>query len=208
MMSSRLRLSLGTFLLLVTVFVLAFSHILTSRRLAATSKELANLRYEYGHLVVADSSRPHVLRYAQQDNPWKWHVYLPLEKDYTLTCGVGEVSVDSVPRAADLQYVQQTQVSGDGENKTVFVSLTKSDSDTMKLSIGADGSQTISQLIPQSDIYQTSVFNRFSAGHREPFVPGEDKPFVLFYQTERGTKPPASRGVTAHGVVVWMVPAK
>ena len=66
--------SLGTFLLLLTVILLGWSHIITSRQLSSTRKELLDYRYEYGHLVVDDPTRPHVLGYADAQNPWKWHV--------------------------------------------------------------------------------------------------------------------------------------
>lgn len=202
----RPKLSLGTFLLLLTVAILSFSHAVTSRQLAETRQELRDYRYQYGHLVVDDPSRPHVLRYAKQDNPWKWHVNLPKGKNYRLTCGVGQVPLDGLPNEAELQHVRNTWITGDGENKTLFVSLTESGPDRLKLSIGGDGAQTTSQVLPKADLYKRSVFNSFSAGHAEPFVADSDDPFVLFYQTERSPNANASAHGTENGVVVWMVP--
>ena len=57
MRKPRWQMSLGTFLLLVTVMAVAVSHYLTSRELDATRNELVNYRYQYGHLVVDDPSR-------------------------------------------------------------------------------------------------------------------------------------------------------
>ena len=194
--------------MLLTILVLAFSHLITSRRLSATRKELLEFRYQYGVLVVDDPSRPHVLRYANLENPWKWHINLPNGKNYKLMCGIGAVPQDEIPNAAVLQHVQETWVSGDGENKTIFVSLTETDSDTLRFSIGGDGSQTISQHIAKDDIFERSVFNSFSVGYGEAFVAEKDAPFVVFSQTERSMTPSVSSDETARGVVVWMVPVK
>ncbi len=122
----HLRMALSTFLLCLTVIILAFSHIVTSRQLAATRKELEDYRYEYGHLVVDDPSRPHVLGYAKQWNPWKWHVNFPQGKSYKMMCGVGEIPTSGVPSVSQLQHVQESWIVGTGENSTMFVSLTES----------------------------------------------------------------------------------
>lgn len=192
--------------MLLTILVLAFSHLIASRQLSATRKELLEFRYQYGVLVVDDPSRPHLLRYANQENPWKWHINLPDDKNYKLMCGVGAVPKDGIPNAAELRHVQETWVLGDGKNKTLFVSLTEVDSKTLKLSIGGDGSQTISQHIAKDDVYKKSVFDVSSVGYREPFVAEKNAPFVIFSQTERNMAPSASPGETARGVVVWLVP--
>ena len=193
------------FLLLLTVVVLAFSHIITSRQLSAARKELVNYRYQYGHLVIDDPSRPHVLAYAKQENPWKWHINFPEGKSYKMMCGVGVVPTTGVPSVSRLQHVQETWVAGTGENVTMFVSLTESEPESLKFSIGCDGSQTVSQVIPKSDVYTRSVFNSFSVGHGEVVTADPEEPFVIFYQTERKANPV---GGSADGVVVWAVPVK
>ncbi len=201
----RWQMSLSTLLLLVTVMVLAVSHYLTSRKLSETRNELVDYRYQYGHLIVDDPSRPHLLRYANQENPWKWHVNFPEGKSYKMMCGVGEVPTSGVPSVSQLKHVQETWVYGTGENRTMFVSLREWDSDSLKFSIGCDGSQTANQIIPKSDVYSQSVFNSFSVGHRKTYTAAADEPFVMFYQTERKASP---AGGSANGVVVWGVPVK
>ena len=202
----RPKVSLGTLLLLLTVLVLGFSHIHASRQLSLAKDELLDLRYQYGVLVVDDPSRPHVLRYASQENPWKWHIYLPDGQNYKLMCGVGTVPNDAIPDATTLQHVQETWVVGDGKRKTVFVSLTPVDGDTLKFTIGGDGSQTVSQHIAKDDIYDKSVFDVSSMGSREAFVAEQNSPFVLFSQTERNLPTAASPNASAKGVVVWLAP--
>ena len=199
--------SLGTLLLLVTVLALAFSHLITSRQLSAARKELVNYRYQYGVLRVGDPARPHVLRYADIENPWKWHVYVPKDKSYKLMCGVGAVPSVGVPKVSGLQHVQETWIQGDGKQTTIFVSLANLEPDKLKLSIGGEDAQTLSQIIPRTDVYRKSNFNQFSVGYREPFVAEVDAPFVIFYQTERSMKQSAAPDAMSNGVVVWMVPA-
>lgn len=192
--------------MLLTILVLAFSHLNTSRQLSATRNELLEFRYQYGVLVVDDRSRPHLLRYANQDNPWKWHINLPVDKHYKLMCGVGPVPRDGMPNVSDLRHVRETWVLGDGKNKTIFVSLTEVDSDTLKLTIGGDGSQSIAQHIAKDDIYEQSVFDVSAVGYGEPYVAEENAPFVIFYQTERNVVPPALPDKTAQGIVIWLDP--
>ena len=208
MKTSRLQMSLGTLLLLFIVIALASSHIVTSRRFAVEHKELVNYRYQYGHLVVDDPTRPHVLGYAEQQNPWKWYVNFPGGKRYKMMFGVGDVPVAGLPDVSRLQYVQETWIDGTGQNKTMFVSLTESNSDSLKLSIGCDGSQTVSQIVPKADVYTRSVFNSFSIGHGDAFAADPDLAFVLFYQTERKANSAGGSSGSARGVVVWLVPVK
>jgi hypothetical protein len=78
-----MRLSLGSLLLIVTVIALALSHIITSRKLAATQAELIGYRYQYGHLVVDDPTRPHVLGYAEHENPQTVSQIFPRTDVYT-----------------------------------------------------------------------------------------------------------------------------
>lgn len=110
----RPRFSLLTLLLLLTILILGFSHLVTSYELSSTRRELLGFRYQYGVLVVDDATRPHVLRYANLENPWKWHINLPVDQPYKLTCGVGSVPRSGVPNAADLRNVQETWLTGDG----------------------------------------------------------------------------------------------
>lgn len=200
--------SLGSLLLLVTLIALALSHIVTSRKLAATHNELVSYRYQYGHLVVDDQTRPHVLGYAKQENPWKWHVYFPKGTSYKLMCGVGNVPIAGFPEVSRLQYVQETWIEGTGQNKTMFVSLTESSPDSLKISIGCEGSQTVSQIVPKADVYTTNVFNSFSVGHGDAFAAGPDETFVIFYQTERKANSAGGSAGSENGVVVWAVPVK
>ena len=117
----------------------------------------------------------------------------------------GGVTPGEIPDATALQHVQETWVSGDGTNKTVFVSITEGDMNKLKLSIGGDGSQTVSQLIDRDDVYTESVFDVSAVGFKEPFVAERNTPFVIFSQTERNT--PSPNG-TARGVIVWLVPVE
>ncbi len=217
----RPRFSLLTLLLLLTILILGFSHLVTSCELSSTRRELLEFRYQYGVLVVDDATRPHVLRYANLENPWKWHINLPVDQPYKLTCGVGSVPRSGVPNAADLRNVQETWLTGDGETRTIFVSLLEADADTWKLSIGGDGSQTISQLIAKDEVFKSSIFDVSAVGFREPYVGEADSPFVIFSKTDRNTAaatgpnatapnataPNATApNATANGVVVWLVP--
>ena len=131
MRKPRWQMSLGSLLLLVTVMALAVSHYLTSRELSATRNELVDYRYQYGHLVVDDPSRPYLLRYVNQENPWKWHVNLPEGKSYQLMSGVGTVPSKGIPNVSQLRYTHVISVVGTGENATMFVSLKESNSETL-----------------------------------------------------------------------------
>ena len=205
MKKRHFRLSLGTFLLLLTVAILAFSHIVTSRKLSDAHKELKDYRFQYGHLVVDDPTRLHVLQYAKLANPWKWHINFPAGKSFKMICGVGIVPTSGVPAAADLQHVQETWISGKSENQTMFLSLVEEDSESLRLTIGCDGSQTIAQIIPKADVYAESVFSRFTVGNGDTFTSGPRESFVVFYRTEIGTN---SIGNEGKGVVVWIEPVK
>lgn len=200
--------SLGTFLLLLTIIALGWSHIVTSRQLATTRKELVDYRYEYGHLVVDDPTRPHVMGYAKQQNPWKWHTNFPDGKSYKLMCGVGDIPVSGIPDISRLNHVQNTSITGTGQTKTLFVSLTEYDSDSLKFSIGCDGEQTVSQIVPTADVYVESVFNSFTVGYGEAFAAEPDQPFVVFYQTERKSNPAGALPGVANGVIVWVEPVE
>jgi hypothetical protein len=208
MKTRRWQMSLGTFLLLFTVIALAWSHIVTSRQLATTQKELVEYRYQYGHLVVDDPTRSHVLGYAKQDNPWKWHVNFPEGKNYRMMSGVGDVPAAGPPDVSRLQHVQETWITGTGDNKTMFVSLTEYKPDSLKFSIGCDGSQTVGQIIPRADVYTKSVFNSFSVGHGDAFTADPDESFVIFYQTERKANSAGGSAGSANGIVVWVVPVE
>ena len=122
-----------------------------------------------------------------------------------MICGIGKVPVSGIPNAAELNHVQETWISGTGNTVTMFVSLleSESDSDAFKFSIGCDGTQTVTQIVPKEAVYDRSVFNLFSIGHGEAFSTEPDKPFVVFYQSERT---PNQTGEIANGVVVWVVP--
>jgi len=98
--------------------------------------------------------------------------------------------------------------TGDGQQTTIFVSLANLEPDQCKLSIGGENAQTLSQIIPRTDVYRKSNFNQFSVGYREPFVAEADAPFMIFSQTERSMKQSAAPDAMSNGVVVWMVPAK
>jgi hypothetical protein len=208
MKRKRCQISLGTFLLLLTVIALAWSHIVTSRRLADTHKQLADYRYQYGHLVVDDPTRPHVLAYAQQQNPWKWHANFPKGKSYKMMCGVGDIPVDGLPDVTRLHHVQETWITGTGQNTTMFVSAIELKPSSLEFSIGCDGSQTVSQIMPTADVYTRSVFNSFSVGPGDTFVADPDEPFVLFYQIERKANSAGASAGSANGVVVWVVPIR
>lgn len=201
MTKRRWNWSLGTLLLFLVIGVLAFSHITTSLQLAEARRELEKYRYEYGHLVVGDDSRPHLLEYAEQSNPWKWHVYLPEGKSYKMKCGIGKVPHQGLPNVADLNQVRETWVAGNGEIMTMTVSILDRDDDDLQISIGCDGSQTVRQIVPTKDVYTRTVYLRSSAGSGETFAPDPDTPFVLFYQVEHLPTAQASAGV-----VVWIEP--
>ncbi len=117
MSAARLRISLAWLLMLFTLVALTVSHINTSRKLASTHAELMNYRYQYGHLVVEDPQRPHLLAYAKQENPFKWHAYFPQGKKYRLMCGVGDVAHSGVPDVSQLKYVQATWIEGSAQTK-------------------------------------------------------------------------------------------
>lgn len=206
MNTPRLRISLGWLLMLFTLIALTVSHINTSRRLAATHAELMSYRYQYGHLVVDDPQRTHLLAYAKQENPWKWHAYFPKGKNYRLMCGVGSVPLSGVPDVTQLQHVQATWIVGSEQTKTLSVSLTESSNGSLNFSIGCDGSQSVSQIFPKSDIYQRSAFNSFRVGQREAFAVDRDQPFVIFYQTERMANAAGVSPSSEKGVVVWVAP--
>jgi len=208
MKTARWQISLSTFLLLLTVIALGWSHIVTSRQLAATHNELVDYRYEYGHLVVDDPTRSHVLGYAKQENPWKWHANFSEGKSYKMMCGVGDIPASGIPDISRLSHVQETWITGTGQTKTMFVSLTEFDSKSLNFSIGFDGEQTVSQIIPRSDVYAESAFNSFAVGHGEAFMAEPDEPFVVFYQTERKTSAAGGSTGSSNGVVVWMIPVK
>ena len=201
MKQPRSQFSLGTFLLLLTVGILAFSHIATSRKLSDARKELKDYRFQYGHLVVDDPTRLHVLQYAELANPWKWHINFPAGKNFKMICGVGIVPTSGVPAAADLQHVQETSISGESENRTMFLSIDEKDSESLKLTIGCDGSQTIAQIIPKADVYAKSVFSNFTVGNGGTFTSAPGESFVIFYRTEIGTNSPGNEG---KGIVVWI----
>lgn len=199
---NRPRISLSTLLLLFTIIPLAISHLVTSRKLAAIQTELRSYRYQYGRLTVEDQTRPHLLAYAEQENPWKWHAYFPKGKRYKLKCGVGSVPLKGLPDLSQLQYVEETSIEGTGEEKTLVVSLMPSPPDSLKLTIGCEGSQSVAQVIPTASVYTKSAFNSFKVGNGDTFAAKADEPFVIFYQTERQ----ASGSEVETGVVVWIVP--
>ena len=123
--------------------------------------------------------------------------------------GVGSVPSSGIPDVTELQHVQSTLVVGTGENMTLFVSLKEHDSESLLLSLGCDGAQTVGAVIPKW--YSSTSFNISRVGHREAFSADPDEPFVVFRYTERRPNPGGGLAVdisSEEGVVVWAVPTE
>ncbi|MDZ4779158.1 MAG: hypothetical protein SGJ19_02785 [Planctomycetia bacterium] len=83
--TGRFRFSLRRFFVLLTLVVLAVSHLRTSYQFYLAEQELAKLRRETGYLQVGDPAAIHVVAVPFLDfETWRWRVYVPEGTTYRL----------------------------------------------------------------------------------------------------------------------------
>jgi hypothetical protein len=88
----RLRFSLLSGLLFVTIVALAIVVVLQSRRLWPLEREVRRLRAEVGALSIDDRAVTHATQLRQQDlNLWQWRIYLPPGRPLKLVEYVGRL---------------------------------------------------------------------------------------------------------------------
>ena len=209
----KTRFSLASLLLIVTVLALAISYYLKSREMEDAKKELVEYRFQHGNLVVDDATKPHLLTYVDQQNPWKWYAFFPAKKKYRIMSGVGTIDTDKVPDASGLQHVGVLEVVGKGELTTLSVTLRDLDAKTVELKVAHDNA-SISRAFPKKDVPWLAKDNATSksSGHKEQFVGESDNPFVIFWSRKpKITRTATSTMVTldtapTDGIAVWAVP--
>ena len=204
------RFSLASFLLLTTVALLGFSHFLTSQKLAKANRELNEYRFQHGDLVVDDPSRPHFLRFVDQQDPWKWYAHFPKEKKYRIFYGLGTVPKDGIPNPASLIQQGTFDIEGTGELMTFTVETAEKD-DFITFNVGTSqanaGTAFAKKDVPWIGSGQSTSF---AIGYQKPFVAEQNKPFLIFWNRKpkvTGTMVTIEPAPT-DGIVVWAEPVK
>ncbi len=206
------QISLATLLLLITVAAFAISHFLTSRDLATTKSELNEYRYQYGDLVVEDPDKIHLLKFADEQNPWKWHAHFPKGKQFRIVSGVGVFGPNETPDVDKLKNCGEMTVIGTGELTTFSVKIAEPNPNSVEISVMHNGG-SVSHGMPKTDVpwYTPMQSTTRSVGYKDAHVGSKDKPTVIFWTR----KPKVLKGgmVTVEqnpteGIVVIAVPVK
>lgn len=105
----RLRFSLATVLLAMTLLGLTLTVAMLYRELVPLRKEVARLRDEVGELNLGDRSQLHAIR-VDTDNEleWKWRVWIPPGTVYRVRAHGGPVAKEGFPGDGGTVYIHDS----------------------------------------------------------------------------------------------------
>ncbi len=99
----RPRVSLLSFLLLVTIVSLAVSHWRMSANLREAESELQRFQDAFGQLTIQDESKFHAISIPTGiEGQWRWRVYTPQGKRYRIHAATRDITSDDPPTDPNL----------------------------------------------------------------------------------------------------------
>lgn len=141
------KISLLSFLLLITIFAIGLQHWLTVQKLETANNELAKLHNEVGHLDVTDPNKIQIVQIpTQEPYRWRWRIRIPDGMDVDLFAARGLIpaqgfSID-LDRSHEMllgnahfrEFVLDIQIWEDtGGNSGLLFSYNNSSESTMKM---------------------------------------------------------------------------
>ncbi|MEM7784582.1 MAG: hypothetical protein AAF623_14630, partial [Planctomycetota bacterium] len=96
-----MKFSLGTLLLILTVFALAVCLFVTRAELAKKTAQLDSFRNELRYLTIDDETKINVISIpAVGRKSWRWRIFLPQDHRFTLKVGFDDVPFNGLPLPA------------------------------------------------------------------------------------------------------------
>ncbi len=193
----RPRLSLLSALLLMTILGMGCVIVLQWREVGPLRAELRKLRNEIGVLTIDDPLKLHAiqLRTTEDDNVWKWRVWIPEGKEYQLNLANSSISAKGFPNTNGMIVLDQQ-----GETWIEY-----------RMKRNADGHWSSTLSTPEGSIGSSQTWvtggRRSSTsegvGHETISVPASDKPVVLIRYRISDT---GAIGDPAAGFMIWLEP--
>jgi hypothetical protein len=100
---SSAKYSLRTLLVVVAMACFAIGSYVIGTRLSEAERELRTLRNETGNLTVDDRSKVHVIALdSDEQNSWRWRMFVPKGRKYSLNISAESIPKDDVPPQAQM----------------------------------------------------------------------------------------------------------
>lgn len=201
----RLRLSLKSMLVAVTMIAIAFAFIQLSSELRPLRTEVQRLRDETGQLTIENRKRIHAIQIAT-DYPlaWKWRVYIPAGKKVRVAHQNHKIPKDGLPQAKDTYYL-----SGPLEF-VVKVTIDKQPDGKWRTAISRDGI-TSYRTFPEDAITWLTKGDSGSSLRqvgRSVSVEETGRPMVLLrkrvFYNSGGSIPPTNEPAETDGLLIWL----
>jgi hypothetical protein len=184
----RLRFSLTSLFLLITIVGLAVALWTTSQGWKKDATALQKLRNQVGELTISDPDRVHVIR-VPTTGPlnWQWRVFLPAGREFQLRLITGEVPKTGVPGPGQaLGMYSRFRCSGEF---LLSASVQENHRGTYVLAASApnwEGSNPF-----QNDEWQlrSKTISQIELGKTESVAPGEPMVLVRLRADHDGTSP-------------------